>query len=428
MSPILPPLRNDLEFSPSPSPQQPGLVVRDPYRYSDVALVIPPVLVRCLPLFDGAHSDLDLRQLLLEMTGRLDNASEVIEQMSRGLSEAGFLRDAAFDRLRSERKSSFAAASVRAALHAGGGYPAERPELERTLERWRSEQPGPGFPTTEAGRMSDGGAPGGAVIAIAAPHASPHAAVPTYAAAYRALPTDAQDRTFVILGTSHYGEPGRFGLTRKPFETPLGTARTDTALVEALARAAPESFANEDYCHAIEHSIEFQIVFLQSRFGPDVRIVPILCGPFLTARPEGSDDVARGLEALAAMHATHGARLTWILGVDMAHVGPRYGDRLRVRAHEGAMEEVAERDRARLERVAAGDGAGFWRLVQGEGSAASSDRSGGDGDDLKWCGSAPLYAFLRAVPEARGKVLHYDHWNIDDDSVVTFAAMSFRAA
>ena len=37
-----------------------------------------------------------------------------------------------------------------------------------------------------------------------------------------------RDRTFVILATSHYGEPEKFGLTRKNFRTPLGEAPTDT--------------------------------------------------------------------------------------------------------------------------------------------------------------------------------------------------------
>lgn len=401
-------LRSDLEFFPSPAADQPGLVIRDPYRYSDVTLVIPPSLVRCLSLFDGVHTDLDLRELLVRLTGRIDQVGDVVAQMPRALSEAGFLRDAGFETLRTRREREFVEAPSRLAVHAGGGYPDDPRELESTIARWRGA--GPSSNMTED------------VVAIAAPHASPGPAVGTYAAAYRALPSDAGERTFVVLGTSHYGAPGQFGLTRKSFRTPLGTARTDVALVDELARAAPDAFGMEDYCHAIEHSIEFQVLFLQSRFGPEVRILPILCGPFVTAHPESVPSVARGLEALGALHAAHRTQLTWVLGVDMAHVGPRYGDRVRVRAHEGAMEQVTVRDRARLDRVADGDPAGFWELVRGDGTGGLA---GQGHDDLKWCGSAPLYAFLRAVPHTRGRLLHYDHWNIDDDSVVSFAALSF---
>lgn len=432
----LSPLRNDLEFVPSPVSDQPGLLVRDPYRYSDVTLVIPPLLARCLSLFDGAHSDLDLRELLVRLTGRPDAVGEVIEQMPRTLSEAGFLRDTAFDRLRAQRERAFAESPLRAAVHAGGGYPDDPRELGQTLARWRGELPAGDGAAARTPAATRAGSPDGTrgatdddaphdVIAIAAPHASPHAAVPTYAAAYRALPPNAGGRTFVVLGTSHYGEPSRFGLTRKAFHTPLGAARTDVALVDELARAAPDAFTVEDYCHAIEHSIEFQVVFLQSRFGPDVSILPILCGPFWGARPENTASVARGLEALGALQAAHGARLTWVLGVDMAHVGPRYGDRKRVRAHQGEMLAVTERDQARLDRVAAGDADGFWRLVRSDGGTSARTPGGSGRDDLKWCGSAPLYAFLRAVPQVRARLLHYDHWNIDDDSVVSFAAMSF---
>ena len=67
-----------------------------------------------------------------------------------------------------------------------------------------------------------------------------------------------------------------------------------------------------------------------------------------------------------------------------------------------------------MERIEAGDADGFWELVTERGD-----------DDLKWCGTSPIYTFLRALPEARGRLLGYDQWNIDEASVVSFGAMSF---
>jgi AmmeMemoRadiSam system protein B len=169
----------------------------------------------------------------------------------------------------------------------------------------------------------------------------------------------------------------------------------------------------------VEHSIEFQVVFLQHRFGPAVRIVPVLCGPFRGTRdgalPEDDPGVERFLGALAEVAAREGRRLTWVLGVDMAHMGRRYGDAFEARAEEGLMLDVAERDRARFERVAAGDARGFWELVREK------------GDELKWCGASPLYSFLKAVGPASAHVARYEQWNIDEASVVSFAAMSFHA-
>jgi len=94
-------------------------------------------------------------------------------------------------------------------------------------------------------------------------------------------------------------------------------------------------------------------------------------------------------------------------------MGRRYGDEFTATADEGAMQAVAERDRGRIERIAEGDAGGFWDLVQQ------------NQDELKWCGSAPLYTFLKAVPRARGSLLRYEQWNIDEQSVVSFAGMSF---
>jgi len=175
----------------------------------------------------------------------------------------------------------------------------------------------------------------------------------------------------------------------------------------------------EDYCHSFEHTVEFQVVFLQHALGPDVRILPILCGPFAHGIPAGGqpeDDgrVKRFLEALGELHGREGDRLFWILGVDMAHMGARYGDEFNAVAGEGLMTEVAARDKARMERIAASDSRGFWDLV------------GPDRDPLKWCGSTPFYSFLKAAPQLKGEVLRYEQWNIDASSVVSFAGMAFR--
>ncbi|MCL4854186.1 MAG: AmmeMemoRadiSam system protein B, partial [Bryobacteraceae bacterium] len=69
----------DLDFMPSPLADRPGLLIRDPFRYTDTTLIVPPVLVRCLHLYDGQHSDLDVREELVRLTGELA-VSEVVSQ------------------------------------------------------------------------------------------------------------------------------------------------------------------------------------------------------------------------------------------------------------------------------------------------------------------------------------------------------------
>jgi AmmeMemoRadiSam system protein B len=403
VSEVLPRLRFNLDFMPSPDPERPGLFIRDPYHYSDATLLVPPPLVPVLDCFDGQSSTLDLRAELVRITGEIQ-VGELEKHLFDALNEAGFFENERYAALKSQREAEFAQETIRLAQFADSGYPAALPKLTAMLRK-------------EIG-SNDGR---GSTVAIAAPHASPDGGWATYRAAYQALPPREQvaDATFVILGTSHYGAPERFGLTRKNFNTPFGDAQTNTALVNELAEAAKDGVAMEDYCHAVEHSIEFQVVMLQHVYGADVRILPILCGPFAksiyeSGLPEDTPRVARFFDALGNLAAREGRRLIWVLGVDMAHMGRRYNDQLRATANLGEMLAIEQRDRERIAKIAAADVAGYWSLVQ--------DRH----DDLKWCGSAPFYTFMKVMPEVKGELLDYHQWQIDPQSVVSFGAVRFE--
>ncbi len=149
----------------------------------------------------------------------------------------------------------------------------------------------------------------------------------------------------------------------------------------------------EDYCHSFEHTVELQVIFLQHMLGPDVRILPILCGSYARSlyqggKPEDDDRVKRFLEALGEMREREGDRLFWILGVDMAHMGVRYQDDFeahgRRRRHERSGRARRAAHRAHQRNCDAG---GFWDLVRE------------NHDDLKWCGSSPFYTFLKTAPQ-----------------------------
>lgn len=405
MSNPLPRLRMNLDFMSSPLADRPGLLIRDPYQYSDATLIIPPALVDMLQFFDGQATDLDLRQALVRLTGDL-SVGQLETHLVESLSDAGFLENDVYEHLREARHSAFREAPVRLPAHAGTAYPDDPEEMRG----WFAEEIG----TPEAN-----GAPKG-LIGIAAPHVSPEGGWDSYRRAYRSLPADYKERIFVVLGTSHYGEPDKFGLTRKPFRTPLGDSRTETSLVDWLANQAPNAVIMEDYCHATEHSIEFQIALLQYVYGPDIRILPILCGPYANSileggRPEVNDSVNRFLGSLGDLHAKHESEIAWVLGVDMAHIGRRYGDQFSAQAYQAEMLDVSVRDKERIACIEAGDSSGFWDLVQE------------NQDDLKWCGSSPIYTFLKAVPSAKAHMLNYQHWQIDPQSVVSFAALQFTA-
>jgi MEMO1 family protein len=401
MSSPLARLRIDLDFMPSPVEDRPGLLIRDPFQYSDAVLILPPPIVPLLDLFDGVATELDLREALVQISGQFD-VSDLLKQLTGSLSDAGFLHDDVFAALRDAKHKDFADAVVRVPAHAGSAYSDDPAEMKATFSDY----------------MQGATQPEGKLVAIAAPHVSPEGGIASYRDAYSAIGPELRDKTFIILGTSHYGAPEKFGLTRKDFLTPLGRARTDTKLVEELTAAAPSGIVTEDYVHSTEHSIEFQAAFLQHRVAPDVRIVPILCGSFSKSLyegglPEDDEGVRRFFGALGDIAAREADRLVFVLGVDMAHMGRRYGDSFDATAGAGEMTSIETRDRARIASIASSDARGFWDQVQHH------------EDDLKWCGSSPFYTFLKTVPGLKANLRRYEQWNIDPQSVVSFGAMTF---
>jgi hypothetical protein len=370
-------------------------------------LVIPPPLVECLRCFDGDHNELDLREALVRITGELD-VTHLHGHLIETLSAAGFLEDEKFAAMEAARKQEFAAAPIREAAHAGSAYPEDPAEAREQMSEWMSG--------AETRAAADGN-----LIGIAAPHVSPVGGWQSYRDAYRMIGQEHRDKTFVILATSHYGEPETFGLTRKNFRTPLGEAVTDTALVDWLAARGGAGVSMEDYCHSFEHTVELQVIYLQHVLGANVKILPVLIGSFahsiyLGGNPEDDDKVKAFHEALGELREREGNRLFFVLGVDMAHMGVRYQDQFEAVANEGSMLAVEARDQERIQRINSLDAPGFWELIKEQ------------RDDLKWCGSSPFYTFLRTAPKARGELLRYEQWNIDDRSVVSFAGIAFSSA
>jgi hypothetical protein len=404
----------------SPEPNRPGLLIRDPLHYTDTVLYVPPAWALALPCLDGEHTELDVQEILTRAKGTLVFSDEVRE-FAGVLRQQGFLDTEEFHRLREQRHKEFREERERLAAHAGTAYPASPAEIHSTFEEYFRE-----VDVTEG--LPDN------VLGMAAPHVSPEGGRNCYASTYRRLaacPALAQ-RTFMVLGTSHWGAPGKFGLTHKPFVTPLGTLHVDTELVDWLEQHGGEAVSREDYCHAIEHSIEFQCVFLQHALGPDLKIVPILCGPLAESPQSDRADPACGvgvtsgaaaendqdrecfLGALGELAEKHREQLFWVLGIDLAHLGRRYGDPFTAVANRGQMADVAEQDRRRLALVCAGDSRGFLELVRAR------------KDELNWCGYSTLYTFMKAVGKVRGRLRRYEQWNIDPQSVVSFASLEFH--
>jgi MEMO1 family protein len=404
MSELLPRLRQTLDVFPSVDRSRPGVLIRDPLGYAESVLSVPQDWVLALACLDGEHTVLDAQAILTRKRGSLV-FSDAVSDFVAVLRQHGFLETEEYYRLRAERHREFQERPERRAAHAGGAYPADPHELRQVLDQYLGDT-SPPAPDSPSG-----------IIGAAAPHVSPAGGYTCYAATYRRLAALAalRGRTFVILGTSHWGAQGKFGLTCKPFRTPLGQLQVETELVRWLLREGGEAAIEEDYCHAIEHSIEFQCVFLQHIFGTDLKILPILCGPLADTSGEkepGDSAAERFFGVLGELARSLGDRLFWVLGIDLSHVGRRYGDPFNAVAESGRMLEVAGQDQQRIEMICRGESKKFREAL-------------GNRDELKWCGASALYTLLRSVGGVRGQQLRYDQWNIDPESVVSFASLEF---
>ena len=128
---------------------------------------------------------------------------------------------------------------------------------------------------------------------VLSPHIDFRRGGPVYTWSYRELAEQADIDTFVILGVAHQTCRHQFALTLKDFETPLGVVPTDRQYVERIAAAAGEELFDDELVHRAEHSIEFQVVWLQYVLGKErpFSIVPILVGSFHDHLQRGIDPI-----------------------------------------------------------------------------------------------------------------------------------------
>ena len=180
-------------------------------------------------------------------------------------------------------------------------------------------------------------------------------------------------------------------------------------------------FAGE-FSHSGEHSIEFQAVYLRSLgLAGDgaAPIVPILCDSLHSIVPYGRSPrdvelVSGFVSALQRTMAQDERRITLIAAVDLAHIGPRFGDDWAVDAAHRA--DVGTADRELLSLVTAADALGYYAHVMR------------DRDARRICGFTPIYLLtaLMQAEQRRGEVLRYTQW-VDRDlsSSVTFCSAVF---
>ena len=210
--------------------------------------------------------------------------------------------------------------------------------------------------------------PGG-IRGIVAPHIDLARGGPCYAWAYREIREQCDADLFVIFGTSHSMSKNRFTLTTKDFQTPLGMMSTDKDFVGSLTEKYPADLFEDELIHRFEHSIEFQVVFLQYvlRGKKDVKIVPILCSSFdemidKNIVPSESPAIGDLISILKEAVCQSGRSVCFIAGADLSHVGKRFGDQMGLSS--ALLGLIKDRDMEMLGYVERLDAEGFFHSIQ----------------------------------------------------------------
>ena len=402
-----PRLRN-LEAFPVEQDGRRLMALRDPSGFTDQVVALPMPLLDVVSLFDGEHSLGQIHAIVKERHGEAPTV-EQIASIALSLDDNGFLDSARFAERQRATEEAFRLSPARPAVHAGGAYAGEPEALAAQIDGFFTHADGPGLTAHSADS--------GVVRGLLAPHIDFHRGGPTYAWAYREVIERSDADLFVILGTCHAGMPDPFAATLKPFDTPLGPALVDRDFFDALERRYGGGLLASEAAHRTEHSIEFQVVMLRHLLGKrrPFTILPVLASyvheaVWARTDPEADPRVPRFIDGLLETMAASGRKTCLIAGVDLAHVGPRFGDS--ETNTDESLAAVAAADRSMLEAVVAGEPTSFYASVAH------------DGDRRRICGLSPIYTFLRALPGVRGRLIRYSQWP-DPEGAVTFCAAAF---
>ncbi len=144
--------------------------------------------------------------------------------------------------------------------------------------------------------------------ALIAPHAGYIYSGPTAACAYALLDAD-RVRRIILLGPAHHVLLSGLALPEADaFETPLGIIQLDRDAMQSIQDMG--QVCSDSSCHALEHSLEVHLPFLQHRLG-NFTLLPLVVGQ---ARPEL---VAEVLDRLWG-----GEETAIIISSDLSHFYP----------------------------------------------------------------------------------------------------------
>ena len=245
-----PPLaRRDLEFFPVQHEGQQFVLIRDHLGLVEEGKAVGLPLYQIMTLLDGTITVRDLQMELMRQQGGVLVGTDEINGLLTHLDESFLLDSERFKNAKGRIITDFTSRRIRPCSHCGKSYPETPSELRVRLDEILNSDESIHEPE-------------GKIQALIAPHIDLNVGYKSYSSAYQLLKHTAPSRV-ILLGVGHQLQNALFSLTDKDFETPLGIIKNDQASINRLREAGRDIIASDDFIHRSEHSIEFQIIFLQ---------------------------------------------------------------------------------------------------------------------------------------------------------------------
>ena len=397
-----------LEVFPIEEEGERYMCLRDPLFNESSQLILSELAYYLITYFDGRTTVEEIIDTIKRNYGMQIDMGEflnLIEQL-----DAAYLLDNENYSMKVQKiEDAFNKSEIRQPHLSNLSYPGNKEQLETMLDNFYKEA---------EGNISN--AANGELKGIISPHIDFNRGGISYARAYRELINQADADTYIIFGTTHYASNNNpFIFTKKSFSTPLGIVETDVEFIDKMEAECNWNLYEGEIFHRNEHSIEFQVVFLQHILNEKkpFSIVPVLCNSFHEFiksgdSPSNDERINRFHNSLKRIINNYPRSVFIIAGVDMAHVGPKFGDTQPVNLDKKIW--IEQRDKESLHYTEKIDAEGFYRSVADE------------KDRRKICGLSSIYSLLNVIDASYGKVLDYDMAiETDTGSIVTFASAAF---
>ncbi|MDW8135349.1 MAG: AmmeMemoRadiSam system protein B [Thermodesulfobacterium sp.] len=303
MSPDYKPILRLVDAIPSEWQGQPVFLLKDPVGLVEEILVIPQSLGFLLALMDGNH---DLRDLQVEATKKLGVLVplEEIQKIVEYLNEKGFLWSEKFEEIKNRVYEKWLELKVRPMAYANQAYPLSSAEAKFFVEDILNLAQ----PSSSSPRI------------LIAPHIDIKVGARAFGESYRKFKPVTGSR-IIVLGVGHHLDLPYSVLT-KNLASPFGIIKNDRGGVLYLNRSKRLELYPDHIAHKLEHSIEFQALFLHYLLKDEFVMLPILIGPLFHL--VNQRDLVRSL--IEGLIELIDEKTYIVLGIDFCHLGIRYGD------------------------------------------------------------------------------------------------------